>query len=171
MAGSSGPGLQGDAPRLTAATAGVSHLRVARLRRPVRPREEQDPQPPQLGPGRALRAHDRLEQRDDGLDRRDLLLDEQDERVLELALLRLVVRDEVRRDVPAVELHALHNFQLVLQSFTFAHSNRAIFANPLECRLDEIADGFVAICGDGRVWSGRIARCWRGLCMDASRQR
>ena len=38
---------------------------------------------------------DLLEEREHRLERRDLLLDEQDERVLELGLLRLGLRDEV----------------------------------------------------------------------------
>ena len=47
----------------------------------------------------------------------DLLLADQDQRILQLALHGLLVRDEVRADVTPVKLHPLDNLELILQRF------------------------------------------------------
>ena len=44
----------------------------------------------------------------------DLLLANQDQRVLQLALHGLLVRDEVRADVAPVKLHPLNDLELIL---------------------------------------------------------
>src|SRR3546814_12189727 len=48
-----------------------------------------------------------------------LLVVQQDVRIIQLGRHRLLVVDEVRRQVAAVELHALDHVQLVLQARTF----------------------------------------------------
>jgi len=61
---------------------------------------------------------------------RDLLLADQDERVLQLALHRLLVRDEVGADVAPVEFHPLDHLELILQGFTILKMSRINSASP-----------------------------------------
>ena len=64
----------------------------------------------------ARAAGDLLEHRQDVLDRGDLLVGDQDERVVELGLHPLGVGDEVGGDVAAVDLHALGVLGLELEA-------------------------------------------------------
>ena len=59
---------------------------------------------------------DALEQRQQLADVGDLLVDQQDQRLVELGALALLIVDEIRREIAAVELHALDHFELVLES-------------------------------------------------------
>src|SRR5690606_7995498 len=56
----------------------------------------------------------------------DLLVDQQDVRVLKLNRHLFLVVDEVRAQVAAVELHAFNHFQLVLQAATFFHGDNTV---------------------------------------------
>ena len=57
-----------------------------------------------------------------------------------MAHLGLVVSDEVRRDVAAVELHALHDLELVVQSFAVVHGNHTLLAHALHGVADQLAN-------------------------------
>ena len=57
--------------------------------------------------------------------------------------------DEVRRQVAAVELHALDNGQLVLEARTFLNGDHAFLAHALHGLGDDLADGLVGVGGDG----------------------
>src|SRR6202789_2059285 len=52
----------------------------------------------------------------------DLLVDEKNQRLVELGALALLVVDEVRRQIAAVELHAFDHFELVVEARTFFNS-------------------------------------------------
>mmetsp|Transcript_2692 Transcript_2692/g.7266 ORF Transcript_2692/g.7266 Transcript_2692/m.7266 type:complete len:512 (-) Transcript_2692:54-1589(-) len=98
---------------------------------------------------RLLHLGDLLQDRQDGGHRRDPLVAEQDEGILQLNSLSLGIRDEVRRNVPAVQLHTLHDLQLVLQGLAVLHCDGAVLADLLEGAGDQAADGLVAVGRDG----------------------
>src|SRR6266513_2563774 len=83
-----------------------------------------------------------LEQRQQLTDVGNLLVDQQDHRLVELGGLVLLVVDEIRREVAAVELHALDHFQLVLQSRALLDRDHALLAD----LLHRLGDG-VAVAG------------------------
>ena len=62
-------------------------------------------------------------------DIRDLLVVDQNQRVLKVTLHTILVIDEVGRQVAAVKLHALDHLQLVLEGFAFFHRDHAFFAD------------------------------------------
>ena len=68
-----------------------------------------------MSSGRAL-LRDLLEHREQILHRRDLLVVDQDERILEDRFHLLRIGDEVRREVAAVELHALDRLERRLEA-------------------------------------------------------
>ena len=70
--------------------------------------------------------------------------------VLELALLRLGVVDEVGRDVAAVELHALDRLELVVQRAAVLHGDDALLADLVHGARNEAADLDVAVGRDSR---------------------
>src|SRR5690606_33012550 len=73
-------------------------------------------------------------------DVRDLLVEQQHQRVLELYALALLVVDEVGREVTAVELHTLDDVQLVFESGTFLNGDDAFLAYLLHRLGDDLAD-------------------------------
>mmetsp|Transcript_16847 Transcript_16847/g.37125 ORF Transcript_16847/g.37125 Transcript_16847/m.37125 type:complete len:842 (+) Transcript_16847:26-2551(+) len=91
-----------------------------------------------------------LEDGQDALHGRNLLVEDEDKGVCQLALLGLVVRYEVRRDETAVKLHALDDLELVLHRLAFGYSDRSILAHFLEGVSDHLADDRVAVGRDGR---------------------
>ena len=95
-----------DGGNLDDAADGVDHQRRERLALDV------------LGDDQQLTAalRDAFEQREQLADVGDLLVDQQDQRLVELGALALLIVDEVRREIAAVELHALDHFELVLES-------------------------------------------------------
>ena len=74
---------------------------------------------------------------------------EENEGVLELAGHLLGVGDEVRGEVAAVELHAFHDFQLGLQALRLFDRDHAFIAHLLHRLRDHVADGAVAVGGNG----------------------
>ena len=94
----------------------------------------------------------------------DLLVVDEDERVVEFDLLALLVVDEVRAQVATVELHAFDHVQLVLQTRAFFHRDHAFLADLLHRIGDDGADGFVGVgrngadLGDGLVVGGGLGR-------------
>src|SRR5579864_3779918 len=89
-----------------------------------------------------------LEQRQELPDVGDLLVDQQDDRLLELGGLVLLVVDEVRREIAAVELHALDHFQLVAKSRAFLDRDHAFLADLLHRFRDSLADRLVGVRRD-----------------------
>jgi hypothetical protein len=92
-----------------------------------------------------------LKRGDDVLDSGDLLLGEEDKRLLELDLLGLGVGDEVGGDEATVELHALSNLKLILDGLALLHGDDTLLANALHRLGKELANELVAVggnCGD-----------------------
>lgn len=89
-----------------------------------------------------------LESGDDVLDSRDLLLGEEDQRVLKLNLARLGVGDEVRGDVTAVESHTLGNLELVLQGLALLDGDDTLLANLLHGIGNQLANVVVTVGTD-----------------------
>jgi hypothetical protein len=94
---------------------------------------------------------------DDVLDSGDLLLGKEDKRLLELNLLGLGVGDEVGRDEATVELHALGNLKLVLDSLALLHGDHTLLANTLHCLGKELANELVAVGGNGGDLANLVA--------------
>ena len=89
---------------------------------------------------RPLGLGDLLQQRDQLGDVGDLLLVDQDERLLQLALHRVGVGHEVRREVAAVELHALDDVDGRLDALAFLDGDDAVPADLAHRLGDHLAD-------------------------------
>ncbi len=94
-------------------------------------------------------ARDLLEQRQQVLHVADLLLVDQDVRVLEHHFHPLGIGDEVGREVAAVELHALDHVQLGGHGLGLFDRDDAVLADLLHRLGDDVADGRVAVGRDG----------------------
>src|SRR5262245_5653944 len=99
---------------------------------------------------RPVLADDLLEERDDLRDGADLVLVDEDQRVVEDGLHAVGVGDEVRRQVAAVELHALDDVHLGVERLALLHRDDAVLADLLERVRDDLADLTVAVGGDRR---------------------
>src|SRR5262249_41772225 len=91
---------------------------------------------------------DLLEDREQVLHVRDLLLEEEDFGVLKDALHPLGVGDEVRGQVPAVELHSLDDFQGRLEALGLLDRDHAVLADLVHRLGDDLADLLVVVRGD-----------------------
>src|SRR6266508_3238443 len=91
-----------------------------------------------------------LEQGQHVLHHADLLLVDQDEGVFEHALHALGIRDEVGREVPPVELHALDHVQHRLGRLRLLNRDDAVLAHLLHRLGDQAADRLVVVRGDRR---------------------
>src|SRR6267378_3614216 len=91
---------------------------------------------------------DLLQDRQQLADRRDLLVVQQDIRILEHANLLLGVVDEIRRQVAAVELHALDEVELVLQRLAVLDGDHAFLADLVHRIGDDLADVGVRVGGN-----------------------
>ncbi len=121
---------------------------------------------------RTARLRHALEQRQHLADVRDLLVVEQDERVLELGRLVLLVVDEVRREIAAVELHALDHFELVLQARALLDRDHAFLADLLHRIGDDLADRLVGVGRDRADLRDRLADpCTASRASSAPRRR
>ena len=127
-----------DARNLDDAADGVDDERRQRLALDVLGDDQQRPA--------GLR--DALEQRQHLAHVRDLLVVQQDVRILELGRLVLLVVDEVRREVAAVELHALDDVELVLETRAFLDGDHAFLADLLHRLGDGLADRLVGVRRD-----------------------
>src|ERR1700730_3250669 len=76
---------------------------------------------------------------------RDLLVHQQDQRLLELGALALLIVDEVRRQVGANELHGFDHFELVLEARTFFNRDHAFLADFRHRIGDRLADALVGV--------------------------
>src|SRR2546429_71936 len=81
--------------------------------------------------------------RQDVSDGGDLLVGDQDVRILEFRLHLLTVRDEVRANVTAVERHALDVLRLGGDALRLFDGHDAVLADLLHDLADEVADGLV----------------------------
>ena len=102
-------------------------------------------------------AGDLLEQRQQVLHRGDLLLVDEDVGVLEGGFHALGIGDEVGREVAAVELHALDDFELGLQGLRLFDGDDAVLADLLHGLGDDGADGGVGVGGDGADLGDHVA--------------
>ena len=102
-------------------------------------------------------AGDLLEQGEQVLHRRDLLLVDQDVGVLERSFHALCVGDEVGREVAAVELHALDDVELRLHRARLFDGDDAVLADLLHRFGDDVADLRVGVGGDGADLGDHVA--------------
>src|SRR5579862_1580731 len=86
-----------------------------------------------------------FEQRQQILHRADLLLVDQNDRILEHRFHALRIGHEVRREVPAVELHAFDDLERGLHRARFFNRDDAVLADLLHRFGDDLADGVVAV--------------------------
>src|SRR5690606_37537689 len=90
-----------------------------------------------------------VDDRQQVLDVADLLVGDQDVRVLEHSLLAVGVRDEVRVQVALVEAHALGELELGAEGLRLLDGDDALLADLVDRLGDELADR--GVCGgDGR---------------------
>src|SRR6185437_14365968 len=102
--------------------------------------------------------HDRFKQRQHRLQAGKLLLVQEDIGVLELGDHLLRIGDEVRRDVAAVELHALDDLDFGVERLGFFDRDHALVADLLHRLRDHLADGGIAVRRNGadlRDFGGR----------------
>jgi len=78
----------------------------------------------------------------------DLLVEQQDERVVQQGGLLVRVVDEVGRQVAAVELHAFDDFELALERLAVFDGDDAFLADLVHRIGDDLADGLVAVGRD-----------------------
>ena len=90
-----------------------------------------------------------LEGGDDILNGGDLLLGEEDQRLLELNLGALGVGDEVGGDVTTVKLHSLGDLELVLNGLALLDGDDTLLADLLHGVRQELTDVGIAVGGDG----------------------
>ena len=99
---------------------------------------------------RLARVHHGLEQRDDVLHARDLLLEHKDVAVFEHALHLLRAGDKVGGEVAAVELHALDPFHLGLEALALVDGDHAVLADLVHGLGKELTNFHVVVGGDRR---------------------
>ena len=105
------------------------------------------------------RLHDLLEHRQQVLDRRDLVRDdEQDVGVVEDGLHALGVGDEVRRDVALVEAHALDEVELHAEGLALLDGDDAVLADLLERLGDHLSRSPCRPRRSRRRWRWRPGR-------------
>ena len=94
---------------------------------------------------------------------RDLLVVQKNVRVFQLDLLALLVVDEVRREIAAIELHALDDIEFIVQARAFLDRDHAFLADLVHRLGDELADRARRrsrrSCRPGRSTSNR-PRAW-----------
>ncbi len=97
---------------------------------------------------RPAQTGDLLEDREEVLHRRDLLLVNQDDRILEHDFHALGIGHEVRRQIAAVELHAFDDIERGLERLGFFDGDDAVLADLVHRFRDDLADGGVAVRRD-----------------------
>src|SRR6266566_4133047 len=98
---------------------------------------------------RLARAGHLLEQREQVLHGRDLLLVDQDVDVLVHALHAVRVGDKVGTQISAVELHALDHLELRVEALRLLDRDHALLPHLAHRLGDDLADGRVVVGGDG----------------------
>ena len=107
---------------------------------------------------RLARLHHGFEDRKHRLERGQLLLVDQDVGILELGDHLLRIGDEVRREIAAVELHALDDVELGLGGLGLLDRDDALVADLLHRLGDHVADRLVAVRSDGADLSDFLRR-------------
>ena len=102
-------------------------------------------------------AGDLLQQGEQVLHRGDLLLIDENVGVLERNFHALGVGDEVRREVTAIELHALDDVELRFHRARLFDGDDAVLADLLHRRSDDGADLFIRVGGDGADLGNHVA--------------
>ena len=102
-----------------------------------------------------------LEHRQDLLNVRDLLIGDEDERVVNDGLHLVVVGDHVRGDIAAVELHALDDLGIGLGGLALLDGDDAVLADLLHGLGNELAD--VLVTGRDRADTRDVAAAAHGL--------
>ena len=74
---------------------------------------------------------------------------QEDVGVFELRPLGVLVGDEVGGEVAAIELHTLHDFELVVQGLAFLDGDDAFLTHLLHGLGNDVADGLVGVRGNG----------------------
>ena len=98
---------------------------------------------------RLARLRDLLQQGQHVLHAGDLLVVDEDVRVLEHRHLGVAVGDEIRGDEAAVELHAFHHLEVGLHALGFLDRDDPVLADLFHGVGDEVADLVVVVGGDG----------------------
>src|SRR5690606_21867518 len=93
--------------------------------------------------------HDLLQHRHQVVDRRDLLVGDQDVGIIQHRFLAIGVGDEVRRDVALVELHAFGELEFQAEGLAVLDGDHAVLADLLHRLGDHLADGLVVVRRDG----------------------
>ena len=93
--------------------------------------------------------HDRLEHGQQRLQARQLLLVDEDVRLLQLHRHLVGIGDEVGRQVAAVELHALDDLELAVEALGLLDRDHALVADLLHGLGDHVADGLLAVGSHG----------------------
>src|SRR5271157_4150445 len=101
---------------------------------------------------------DLLQQRKQVLHRRDFLLVDEDQRVLQNDFHALGIGDEVRREIAAVELHAFDDLELGLHRLGFFNGDHAVLADLLHGLGNDAANGLVVVGRDGANLGDHLAR-------------
>ena len=115
---------------------------------------------------RPAQSGDLLEHREEVLHRRDLLLVDEDDRILEHHFHALGIGHEVRREIPAVELHAFDDVERGLERLGFLDGDDAVLADLVHRFRDDLADGRIAVGRDGADLSDHVARHGPGHLLD-----
>mmetsp|Transcript_9219 Transcript_9219/g.16101 ORF Transcript_9219/g.16101 Transcript_9219/m.16101 type:complete len:295 (-) Transcript_9219:211-1095(-) len=97
----------------------------------------------------SLRLHHLLQNRNQALHSRNLLLHHQNQRVLKLDLLRFRVRHKVRRYVAPIKLHAFHDLQFIHEQLSVSNRDRTVLTDTFHSICDQFADGSISIGRNG----------------------
>src|SRR6266705_1129198 len=96
---------------------------------------------------------DLLQQRQQVLHRRDFFLVDEDVAVFQNRFHALRIGDEVGREITAVKLHALDDFELGFHRLGLFHGDHSVFADLLHGLGDDLADGLVVVGRNGAYFS------------------
>src|SRR6185437_12439758 len=89
-----------------------------------------------------------LQERQHLADIRDLLIAQKDQRLVELGRLTLLLVDEIRGQIAAVELHTIDQFELVFESLSFFDGDDTFLTDFRHRIGNGLADGFIRVRGD-----------------------
>src|SRR5690606_5671150 len=74
---------------------------------------------------------------------RDLLLIHKNESVFQRSFHSFRIGNEIRREIPTIELHTLNYFKSSFHGFCFFNRNDAFFAHSVHCLSNDVTDGLV----------------------------
>ncbi len=98
---------------------------------------------------RLARLHDRFEDWQHRLQIAELLLVEEDVGILQLRTHLVGIGDEIRGQIATIELHALNDVEFGLSGLSLLDGDHTFIADLFHRLGDYVADGGVAIGGDG----------------------